>query len=640
MTKNAHLLNRGIFHVAVIVAIALCGYYHTLNVPFYWDDNMLLDSPIIKSLDHFVHPATVKGTDWYGGFTSRYVGYLSFALNYRLHGLSLPGFHLVNIAIHIAAALLVYRLVLLAMRTPFFAKGRGEGEIDRRTPFIALLAALLFVAHPIQTQAVTYVVQRFASLATLLYLVCVTSYIEGRLLLAGEQRRGARALPWFVVSFVAATLALWTKQMAYTLPFAIILLEFLLFTRDIRKRLVVIAVSLVPILGLVVSRVSGGGSLAQLTENLDRATRLQTDMPRLDYLATQCSVILTYLRLLFIPVGQRLDYDYPVYSSFAQPKVFICCAILSALLVTAAISLYHSRDREDDRGVLLRLVGLGIFWFFITLSIESSVIPIVDVIFEHRLYLPSVGFFIAVAAGVSMAGGANPRIPGWPRWPVAAASLAALLLLLGATHARNTLWGDQVAFWQDNAKKSPGKLRVLVSLGRALENKGEYLRAAQVYRTLLEIDPTQTDPLLNLGLLEIRDGKLDQAQSHFEQALAIDPLLVEGHNNLGQVLGMQRRYDEALKEFLLVLKLKPSLAPTHNNVAVIHAEQKRYDQAFEEYGKCLALDPNYANGYLNRGKAYLAVGKKSEAAADFRRVLELEPGNAEGARQLRLAQGL
>ena len=178
-------------------------------------------------------------------------------------------------------------------------------------------------------------------------------------------------------------------------------------------------------------------------------------MSRWDYLATECRVIVTYLRLLVFPIGQHLDYDYPLYNTFLNPAVLLSGALLCSLLVAAIYSQYLSRKIDDERSVLKCVIAFGIFWFFITISIESSVIPIVDVIFEHRMYLPSAGLFMAAAACVSLYGGTNPRIPGWPRTWIVAGAAAVLVLLAGLTVARNQVWRNEVSFWEDNARKSP-----------------------------------------------------------------------------------------------------------------------------------------------------------------------------------------
>src|SRR6185369_8429590 len=184
-----HLLNKKSFHFALILGLGLLIYANSLQVPFYFDDYIqIINVPLVKSFSYFTDPGSAKAFRGYGGFISRIFGFFTFAVNYRLHGLNVMGYHLVNLGIHLLAAIQVYLLVLLTYRTPYFRERCDSEQLASRAGFAALLAGLLFVAHPIQTQAVTYLVQRFASLAAMLYLVSLTSYIRARLL---QQERGA-----------------------------------------------------------------------------------------------------------------------------------------------------------------------------------------------------------------------------------------------------------------------------------------------------------------------------------------------------------------------------------------------------------------------------------------------------------------
>ncbi|MBK5274151.1 MAG: tetratricopeptide repeat protein, partial [Desulfuromonadales bacterium] len=605
---------------------------------FYWDDYIsIVRIPLIKDLSYFTNMESGQAFRGYGGFVSRFFGYFTFALNYRFGGLNVTGYHVVNITIHLLAALLVYRLTSLTFRTPYFSAARNNSTAESRAGFIALLAALLFIVHPLQTQAVTYIVQRLASLASMLYLLSLTSYIRARLIQQEPGKHYLAAGVWFAAALLSALLAMKTKQIAYTLPFAILMYEFLFFTRQLKKKAFALVMAFLLVVLATLAIKLSGGTLGEIISNLDKATRLQTDMSRWDYLATECRVIVTYLRLLLFPVGQRLDYDYPLYDTFLNPAVLLSGALLCSLLGAAVYSQYLSRKEADEKGILHSVIAFGIFWFFITLSIESSVIPIVDVIVEHRMYLPSVGLFMAAAAFVSLYGGTNPRIPGWPRTWIVAGAAAVVILLAGLTVARNQLWRDEVSFWEDNAGKSPQKARVFMNLGRARERRGNLAGAEEAYRTASTLAPDQTDASLNLGLIYTQSGRFTEALAEFKAALAANPDLGEAHNNIGKIYGTLGQFDEALKEFLQAAKLETTMAEPYNNIGYIYALQKRYPDALNAYEKCLKLDPDYDLAYVNRGMALLATNRKDEALADFRRALKINPSNAEAAEQLQLA---
>ena len=634
-----HLLNRKSVQIAIIVGLGILIYLNSLQVPFYFDDYIqIINVPLVKSFSYFTDPGSAKSFRGYGGFISRYFGYLTFAVNYRLHGLNVTGYHLVNLAIHLLASVQLYLLVLLTYRTPYFRERCDPDRTAQRASFVALLAGLLFVAHPIQTQAVTYLVQRFASLAAMLYLVSLASYARARLIQCERGARSPAAWGWFLAALLSALLAVKSKETSFTLPLMVIAYEFLFFTRELRKKAVVICLAFAAgAVALLWYRLPGG-SLGQIMSRLDSATRVASDASRLDYLATQCRVIVTYLRLLLVPIGQRLDYDFETSHTFLDPEVLGAAAILGALLAAALYLLYRSSKRHpeaEETNVQLRVIGFGVIWFFITLSIESSLIPIADVIFEHRMYLPAAGLFLAAAAVLSLLRGAGAPIPGWPGKPVLAGAGLVVLVLGGLTVARNQLWSDEVAFWQDNAAKSPQKGRVLLNLGRAQERKGDLAGAERSYRRASAIWPDQTDSIVNLGLIYTQADRLPEALVQFKAALAVDPNLAEAHNNLGKVYGMQGQLDAALKEFLQAVKLKPTLAEPYSNIGYVYALQQHYPEALKSYQKCLELDPDYQQAYVNRANALLATGRKKEAAADLRRLLELDPANREAIEQLR-----
>ena len=352
--------------------IAILIYSNTFSASFHFDDSLnIVDNPQIKTLNYF--------SNW---SSSRYVGFLSFALNYHFGELNVVGYHLLNLLIHIANAYLVYFLILLLFKTPINASSR----ISDRSFVIALVTASLFTIHPIQTQAVTYIVQRFASLATLFYLFTLVCYLKWRLSASaswGGSRRGQDWL-WYVAALLSTILAMKTKEISFTLPFMILLVEFVFFRPITRK----IGLTFLPFtLCLAIIPLSISGALG---EGEADSFGVSDDITRQDYLLTQFRVIMTYLRLLILPIRQNLDYDYPIYHSFLDPAVWLSFFFLLLLVGSALYLLVKVRPSSP-------LISFGILWFFLTLSIESSIIPIADVIFEHRLYLPSVGAFLVMA---------------------------------------------------------------------------------------------------------------------------------------------------------------------------------------------------------------------------------------------------
>src|SRR5208283_746966 len=417
------------YQLLLIAVVGLLAYSNTFQTPFQFDDlPNIVDIPLIKNIGNFI--SSSKGYDFN---PRRFAGYLSFAVNYHFGGLSVTGYHIVNLAIHITSAILVYLLVTLTFQTPFMSKEqRAENSMPsalRPMRLAALFSALLFVAHPIQTQAVTYIVQRLASLAAMFYLLSLITYIKARLALTTEftedslnikrpqeasrnARRFSLCSLWLILSFFSAVLAMKTKETAFTLPVIIILYEFTFFKSTLKKKLLFLTPILFTMLIIPISIMGTNRPLSEIISDLSDRFRLQTDLSRWDYLMTQMRVITTYVRLIFLPVNQRLDYNYPVYHSLFQLPVLLSFIFLASIFGTGIYMLQRAKSIEqiaktkDQKGLYftpyalcsLRLIGFGILWFFMTLSVESGIIPIADVIFEHRLYLSSAGAFIAVAA--------------------------------------------------------------------------------------------------------------------------------------------------------------------------------------------------------------------------------------------------
>jgi tetratricopeptide (TPR) repeat protein len=558
------------FHLALICLAGMAIYANALGGPFVLDDiSSITTNPITR--------------DFRLVLDTRIVTYLSLALNYRLHGLEVTGYHLVNIAIHLANGILVYAFLTLLQRTPALTPP-APGQREQR--LLPLFAALLFVCHPLQTQAVTYIAQRATSLATLFYLGTHALYLCAR-----SSRTVGRAAPLGAAALVSAILALATKEIAFTLPLTLLLVEFTCFAGNLRQRLVPLAALclpalLVPFALLLASHDSPG-------ELLGRLTSLSTAISRQEYLLTQCRVFLTYLRLLVFPVGQNVDYDYPL-STTVTPAI-IAALLLIALLAGLAARLL--RRGRCHREWALALAGFGLLWFFVTMSIEASV-TMPDVIFEHRLYLPSAGFFTSVVAGLLLL---RRRLGRGAASLVLPLLSLAVVLLAGTTVARNQVWRDEVTFWEDIVAKSPRKPRAHGNLGNAYQNRGRLEEAAREYREVIRLTPGDPAAHLNLGTNLYRQRKWDEAIDSYRQALRLAPADAIAHYNLGQALLATGKLPEAAGELREAIRLRPGYDPAHNNLGIV----------------------------------LFKLGQHGAARAEFREAVRLNPGNIEAAQNLR-----
>jgi protein O-mannosyl-transferase len=609
----APFLDSRAVQVLLVLLAGLVAYGNTLHVPFVFDDHSsIVDNPVIKNLDNFL-----ASLDGYRYNPRRVIGYLTFALNYRFGGLDVFGYHLVNLGIHLAASLLVYTFILILAQTPYL---RGSRLVPHGRP-LALLCGLLFAVHPLQTQAVTYVVQRLASLASTFYLLAMVLYGAARLRQVRDGRLGSpQALLYFCGALFAALSAVHTKEIAFTLPFMLILFEALFFPATARKQTgFFLGAAVVLALGAIVVA-HDPRPLGQLLSDVDASLIESSALSRTEYLFTQFRVIATYLRLLILPVSQNLDYDYPAARSLFEAPVLAAAMLLFAMIGSGLWLLKRGRT-GDDPGLILP--AFGIFWFFLCLAVESSIIPISDVIFEHRLYLPSVGVITAI---VSLAFLFGQRVPARSAVMLGTATVVAMAVI---TWQRNRVWADGVTLWQDVIAKSPGKARPRNELGKVYFDQGRYPEAIAQYRAAIAITPEFLPARNNLGAAYQKSGDLDAAIAQYQFVLDREPSRTETRNNLGSAYDRKGMLDQAISEFEGALKAKPDYAAAHNNLGAAYRKKGRFDEAIAQYRAALRLKPDYASAYNNLGIAYAVMGRLDDAVQQMETALRLQPENGE-----------
>jgi tetratricopeptide (TPR) repeat protein len=538
------------------------AYEPALRAPFYFDDHRnIVFNPLVRDLSWFARPFSVdeSGAHFFHlhVFKTRFVTYLTFALNYRLGGLEPRGYHAASVALHLVTALLVALGVRRALALPAF-----DGSAARRdAEIVALVAAALFALHPIQTETVTYTVQRAALLAGTFSLLAFWSYLRS---LAAE-RRGAR-FGWGALALAALGAGSLSKQNAVVFPLVLLLFDLLFVARGRRARLAWIAVPaaavlLVPLqqLYLVIRSVGAEGAL-------EKATTLAAGVERLDYFATELRVVVRYLGMLFLPVGQTIDHDVRLSTSLFEPGVALCGLLLAALAGAAAWLAWPRRARGPaDPG--WRLAGFGVLWFFVCLAVESSFLPIPDAMVEHRLYLPSVGFFAALALAAVLAGGEAGR-----RQRLAALALAALPLAV-ATFARNSVWAEPRRFWQDLLAQSPEKPRVVYNVGYSELQAGRKEAALELFRRTVALDPDYAAAWIWIGNLERTRGDLDAAAAAYEKAHAADPDNWATLVDLRAVRLRQGRVDEADRLWHEAVRLAGGRGPVEELLSRIGSEE-------------------------------------------------------------------
>jgi tetratricopeptide (TPR) repeat protein len=621
-------------HLALLALATLPVYLPALGAPFYLDDYpSILDNPAITRWHGFAALHAFAPMRW--------LTYLTLAFDYRRFGPDARGYHGVNIVIHILVAFAVYGLARALLRTPRLA---GAGTPEARTA-LPLLAAALFALHPLHTEAVTYVVQRLTSLVALFYIAALAAWIEARL----ATTRGGR-VAWGVACAALALLALFSKETAATLPLAILLLEWVAFGTG-GKRLLVLGgvMALVLALAFVVAVVSY--RLPLFSRRAIGGLASQTsEFGHLASLGVQVRVLWIYFRLFLWPVGLHLDHAaLPVAEAWGAAAWLALAGHLTLIGLALA-----ARRRFP-------LWSFGVLFVYLAHAV-SSLVPVHEQLFEHRAYLPDVGWCLIVAGLLAVAA---PRRLG--RRAPATLAVIVLTLLGVATLRRNLMWRDPVAFWQDDVRRAPGKARAWGSLGRSLieaDRPAEGVRALQesmrldreasrdlnpldianlavglhalhrdsealgwIDRTLARPLPaaTRATLLLDRGNIHFDAGRLALAESAYRAALALNPDDLSARENLASVAAQAGHLDEAESLYLEVLRVAPSDRDTRANLAQVRA-RRLLDraEAARRAGRTAVADSCYRAAAEALGQVLAIDPGDSSAALNLRRVKELE----------------
>ena len=543
----------GLPWIAWLLGFAI--YVMVIDAPFVFDDVLFIkQNPVL-------HDPSAPLEIWLFN-PARFLSNYSFALNHGMHGLNTSGYHLFNVLCHLVAItlvwLLIWRFLSLAPGPSFPVKNHGA---------IALFGASIFAVHPIQTQAVSYIWQRSMLMASCFYLGGLFFYLLWR---ESVVRGQPLFRPW-LLSLLCGLAAMFCKEIAFTFPLAIFLVEWLLFPNAARPK----AWRFLPFGALLlVVPATVLLSMEQYDAMLDSG---KASMAPMVYILTQARVTVNYLQLLILPYGQNIDHDPPLSGSFFEPVVIMSSFVL--FFVAASGFLLLRRHR---------LLAFGVFWFFIALSVEALAFTLPDVMFEHRLYLAMFGFavFLAVAWARIAAKFSLPYFP-------LAAGLVLLLFVLSLN--RNLIWRSPLQLWDDAVSKSPNKARPLLNRGIALRDMGRGAEALRDFDRTLSLEPNNTLALVARGL--------------YHQ--------------------IRKDYDQALADYSQALLQTPENAVFWQNRGAIYLEKGQFREAISDLTQAILLDNEYAFAYKNRGFAYQALGLNEKAVAEFDRAIELDARYAE-----------
>ncbi len=640
---------------AVLAGAIWLAYQGTVGAPLVFDDTMAIERN--SSIRRLWPPTALTSPPFDTSVSGRPVLNLSLALNYAISGLDVRSYHFGNLAIHFLAALTLYGFL---GRTLARTGAPGDPRTGIDGALLAGAVALLWALHPLQTESVTYVIQRAESLMALFYLLTLYLFVRG--VERVEAGRGGGA--WWTLSWLACLAGMGTKEVMVSAPVFVLLYDRTFVTGNFREawcRRRAYYLGLAATLGLV-------AWLALGTKSRNGTAGFGIGVRWWDYFLTQFPALWRYLRLTFWPQGQVFDYGalWVAHPWSVWPEALLAAGLLAG---SAAAFCYGGPRRRTG----VRAVGFAGLWFFAILAPTSIVPGNRQTIAEHRMYLALAPLLAALGVGVA-ALLARAVADDERRRKLILVGTGVLAVALGATTAhRNLIYGDGVAIWSDTVAHNPGNVFARSNLGNVLLAGGQRDAAVAQYREALRLNPDfpeghnnygtalaeagqnqaaeaeyrkaialkhefYADAHNNLGVALARDGDVKGAVAEFEAILQQYPVYHEVRFNYGNALARLGRLPEALREYRAALSEGFDIAELHNNLGNTLLALNQPAEAMAEFGKAVRMRPTYAEAYNNLGSALFKSGRPQEAVREYQQAVWLRPRFTEA--RLNLANAL
>jgi len=575
-----------------LFALLIIIYGGSLNGAWIFDDepNIILNKYVhLKTLDWEYLQKTFYGIDQKK--ISRPVAYLTFGLNYYFGQLDTFGYHIVNLVIHFTAGIFLFLFIYRTLNLP-----RLKTEYGSSSYAVALLATSFWAASPVNVTAVTYIVQRMASMAGMFYIMSMYFYLLGR----ADEGLWKKTV-FFILSAVSAALAMGTKENSVMLPVSIYLYDLLLIQgvsreNSVRGLKIIILPALI-VASIVTIFFIDVYSLLRLG---DYAIRPFTMWERV---LTETRVIVFYISLLLYPVSSRLmlNHDFIISRSLIEPWT----TMAAILFILGCLGLAIAMSRKKP------LIAYCILFFFLNHVIEGSVIPL-ELVFEHTNYIPSMLFFVPIAIFAVYV------LDYFSYKKVIQMSVAMLISFLlfaqGHTvHIYNFLFKEPYLLWKDNIAKAPNLSRPYNNLGNLLWKFGLYEEAYIAYEKSYHLNrydilPMVAAPINNMGRYYFFHNDYTQAMSHFQTALKINPNYPLTWMNIARTRIQMKDSEGAMETIHKALAKWPDNAQLHGLYCFILLKQGMYGSAIREAWKTLILDSEITDVMRVLGEAYRRKG--------------------------------
>ena len=637
---------RNIFSILIILSIAFLSYFNTFTNSFHFDDfKYIVNNEGLKEdfqhvfLSYLCFPTC---HDILSNLSNRPIIFYTLHLNHSLGGFNVFGFHVVNLTVHIITCLLIFLFAKEILSINRFLKTSDQSKNKLNIP---LISALLFAVHPMNTQVITYITGRTTSIAVCFYMASFLFFIKGV----------RQNLPWkilfYALSIVFLIMGYGSKMIILTVP-VMFIIYYLFFTplksiffkrffESIFIRIIIqtIVITSPFILIFISSHLNilsffrmDFGFLQKLFDPIQIKlmhidSMAKDNLSMTIYLLTEFKVIVFYyIKMIFFPFNQNIDPDFPVAHGITDSGVALSLGVI-LLCLFAGIYFYKNN----------RIIAFGIFWFFITLLPTSSILPLRDMITEHRLYLPLAGFILTIPLCL------NQFIIRYKKSSfkqLAYFILPVFLLIIVfsvLTVKRNFVWKNEKSLWSDAAEKSPRLPRPLNNLaeaydkeGLAYDNKKNYKKAIEFLKKAIAISPTGYKYYNNLGKIYGRLGEFELATKNLKLALKYNPDYPFAHYNFGKVYELRGMLDNAIEEYSTAFKQtkdvygKKYFFEACFNLANVYDKKGEYKKALDTYLNCRKLKPSFPKIYFAIGNIFIKTGNLDEAFKYYSRAVGLD----------------
>ncbi len=555
---------------------------------------------------------------------------LSLAVNHALGGHHPWGYHAFNLAVHILAGLTLFGVVHRTIRLWHDnASANRQFAIGNYRFLIAFSVALIFLVHPLQTQSVTYVIQRGESMMGLFYLLTLYCAIRA---LDSPKRLG-----WSLAATLVCALGMGTKAVMVTAPLMIVVYDWVFLAgranrgrRDnFQKRLplyvgLFATWSVLWLCGIASEALSSSSTTSHVGFSYKGISALQ-------YAATQPGVICKYLQLALWPASQCLDYDWPIATNWQR---IVPPAIFVGVLLALTVWLLYRRH----------WLGFAGAWFFLILAPTSSFVPIKDVMFEHRMYLPLAAviaafvlplgirlakpFAIRKSEMINQTQDGNVKSAYSPGSIVYFTSVVALTaLLVYATHLRNRVYHSELTMWQDVVAKRPGNPRAYLGIGVETLEAGNPQNAIPWFRKALSLKDAYADGHFNLGIALAQAGLHHEAIPEFLRTVQLNPARSDAWINAARSHTKLGNFDLTAKAIREAIRIKPEDPEYHYQLANAMADGGDLNSAASAFRTAIQLNPAHASARINLGNIHLQQNLLNEAEDQYEQALATDPGN-------------